>query len=178
MGSGCGRQGWPIARCWPVEPEVWFLDEPFSALDPLIRREMQDEFLRLQSVLKKTLVFITHDFHEAIRVADRIAIMKDGAVDQIGTPEELVITPATDYVREFTCDIPRAKVLSARSLMLPVGDQSPNGIQIPADTRLEALAPMLSDPARDAVVVDARGNAIGLVQRQAVVDIMMGLRRS
>ncbi|TIU14826.1 MAG: glycine betaine/L-proline ABC transporter ATP-binding protein, partial [Mesorhizobium sp.] len=93
------------------------LDEPFSALDPLIRREMQDELMRLQTMLHKTIVFITHDFDEAIRLADRIAIMKDGEVIQIGTPEELVVNPATDYVAEFTRDVDRAKVISARSLM-------------------------------------------------------------
>ncbi len=101
----------------PIKPEIWFLDEPFSALDPLIRREMQDELMRLQSVLHKTIVFITHDFDEAIRLADRIAIMKDGEIIQIGTPEELVVNPATDYVAEFTRDVQRAKVISARSLM-------------------------------------------------------------
>ena len=82
-----------------IEPDIWFLDEPFSALDPLIRREMQDEFLRLQGILGKTVVFITHDFDEALRLADRIAIMKDGAVEQCATPGEIVMNPATEYVR-------------------------------------------------------------------------------
>jgi glycine betaine/proline transport system ATP-binding protein len=108
-----------IARSLAVDPELWFLDEPFSALDPLIRREMQDEFLRLHRVLKKTIVFITHDFDEAIRLADRIAIMKDGAVVQAGTPEEIVLNPATDYVREFTRAVPRAKVVKAGRVMSP-----------------------------------------------------------
>ena len=112
--SGGQQQRVGIARSLAVEPEIWFLDEPFSALDPLIRREMQDEFLRLQNMLRKTIVFITHDFDEAIRLADRIAIMKDGEIIQIGTPEELVTRPATDYVREFTRDVQRAKVISAR----------------------------------------------------------------
>ena len=115
--SGGQQQRVGIARSLAVEPEIWFLDEPFSALDPLIRREMQTELMRLQSVLKKTVVFITHDFDEAIRLADRIAIMKDGEIIQIGTPEDLVKNPATDYVAEFTADVNRAKVLSARALM-------------------------------------------------------------
>ena len=115
--SGGQQQRVGIARSLATKPEIWFLDEPFSALDPLIRREMQDELMRLQAVLHKTIVFITHDFDEAIRLADRIAIMKDGEVIQIGTPEELVISPATDYVAEFTRDVQRAKVISARSLM-------------------------------------------------------------
>ena len=92
------------------KPELWFLDEPFSALDPLIRREMQNEFLRLQNLLQKTIVFITHDFDEAIRLADRIAIMRDGEIIQVGTAEELIVSPATDYVAEFTRDAPRAKI--------------------------------------------------------------------
>ena len=112
--SGGQQQRVGIARSLAVEPEIWFLDEPFSALDPLIRREMQAELMRLQSVLQKTIVFITHDFDEAIRLADRIAIMKDGEIIQIGTPEELVINPATDYVAEFTRDVKRAKVMSAQ----------------------------------------------------------------
>ncbi len=176
--SGGQQQRVGIARSLAVEPQVWFLDEPFSALDPLIRREMQDEFLRLQSVLKKTIVFITHDFHEAVRIADRIAIMKDGAIVQIGTPEELVVSPATDYVREFTRDIPRAKVLSARSLMRPISGALTDVIRAPAEMKLEALAPLLSDPAKDIVVLDTQGQAIGFVPRQAVVDVMMGLRRN
>src|SRR3546814_16585675 len=90
---------WSSDVCSSDLPEVWFLDEPFSALDPLIRREMQDEFLRLQSVLRKTIVFITHDFDEAIRLADRIAIMKDGAVIQVDTPERLVLAPADELGR-------------------------------------------------------------------------------
>ena len=100
--SGGQQQRVGIARSLAADPELWFLDEPFSALDPLIRREMQNEFLRLQSVLQKTIVFITHDFDEAIRLADRIAIMQDGRIVQIGTPEELVLSPADGYVAEFT----------------------------------------------------------------------------
>ncbi|MGH6880972.1 MAG: quaternary amine ABC transporter ATP-binding protein, partial [Hypericibacter sp.] len=117
--SGGQQQRVGIARALAIDPEVLFLDEPFSALDPLIRREMQDELMRLQAVLRKTIVFITHDFEEAIRLADRIAIMRDGVVVQTGTPEELVMRPATDYVREFTRNVPRAKVLSVRAVMRP-----------------------------------------------------------
>src|SRR6185312_887203 len=103
-------------------PDIWFLDEPFSALDPLIRAEMQEEFLRLQTLLRKSIVFITHDFDEAIRLADRIAIMKNGELVQIGTPEDLVLTPRTDYVAEFTKNVSRAKVLSVGSVMEPPVD--------------------------------------------------------
>ena len=126
--SGGQQQRVGIARSLAVEPELWFLDEPFSALDPLIRREMQDEFLRLQSVLKKTIVFITHDFDEAIRLADRIAIMKDGAVGAGGTPEELVLNPATDYVREFTRAVAQAKVVRLRASLRPASGPVPDGL--------------------------------------------------
>jgi len=119
--SGGQQQRVGIARSLAVEPELWFLDEPFSALDPLIRRQMQDEFLRLQKLLHKTIVFITHDFLEALRLGDRIAIMKDGAVVQIGTPSEVVTRPADAYVAEFTRDVPRVKVITARDVMRPGG---------------------------------------------------------
>ena len=114
--SGGQQQRVGIARSLATDPDIWFLDEPFSALDPLIRREMQNEFLRLQSVLQKTIVFITHDFDEAIRLADRIAIMQDGRIVQIGTPEDLVLSPADGYVAEFTREAPRARILSARAI--------------------------------------------------------------
>ena len=118
--SGGQQQRVGIARSIAVEPDVWFLDEPFSALDPLIRHEMQNEFLRLQSMLKKTIVFITHDFDEAVRLADRIAIMKDGGVVQIGSPERLVLSPKDKYIEEFTKNVSRARVLSVGSIMRPL----------------------------------------------------------
>ena len=117
--SGGQQQRVGIGRSLAVEPDVWFLDEPFSALDALIRREMQDEFLRLQSTLQKTIVFITHDFDEAIRLADRIAIMRDGVIDQLGTAEELITNPGSDYVAAFTKNVSRAKLLRVHTLMGP-----------------------------------------------------------
>ena len=105
--SGGQQQRVGIARSLAVEPDIWFLDEPFSALDPLIRKEMQDEFLRLQGVLNKTILFVTHDFDEALRLADRIAIMKDGIIELLDTPANIVLNPATEYVRKFTEDVPR-----------------------------------------------------------------------
>ena len=115
--SGGMQQRVGLARALALNPEILFFDEPFSALDPLIRRDMQDELLRLQRDLRRTIVFITHDFSEALRLGDRIAVMKDGVFEQVGTPEEVVAHPATDYVRAFTRDVPRSKVLRARTIM-------------------------------------------------------------
>jgi glycine betaine/proline transport system ATP-binding protein len=176
--SGGQQQRVGIARSLAVGPEVWFLDEPFSALDPLIRREMQDEFLRLQGVLKKTIAFITHDFDEAIRLADRIAIMQDGRVIQIGTPEELVTRPATAYVAEFTREIPRAKVLSARAVMTPSADGDGDGCAgaVAAEARIEAIARQVIDAERPLAVTDRDGRAIGRIDRAAVLAVLVGGR--
>ena len=175
--SGGQQQRVGIARSLAVEPEIWFLDEPFSALDPLIRREMQDEFLRLQSMLQKTIVFITHDFDEAIRLADRIAIMKDGAIIQIGTPEDLVVNPATDYVAEFTLDVPRAKVLTAGSVMTAL-DGAPIEAdlagRVAAGERIEVLAAEVVAADRPFLVVDESGAALGLLTREAVLQVLVG----
>jgi glycine betaine/proline transport system ATP-binding protein len=173
--SGGQQQRVGIARSLAVEPEIWFLDEPFSALDPLIRREMQDEFLRLQSVLKKTIAFITHDFDEAIRLADRIAIMQDGRVIQIGTPEELVTRPATAYVAEFTREIPRAKVLSARAVMSPAaGDLDGCAGTVAAEARIEAIARQVIDAGRPFAVTDDAGRVIGRIDPAAVLGVLVG----
>ena len=172
--SGGQQQRVGIARSLAVEPEIWFLDEPFSALDPLIRREMQDEFLRLQSVLHKTIVFITHDFDEAIRLADRIAIMKDGAVVQIDTPEQLVLAPADAYVAEFTRHIPRAKVLSVRAVMQPGAPAGAVSGQVAAGDRIEAVADRVEAAELPFAVIDADGTVIGSLDRRAVIDTLIG----
>jgi len=172
--SGGQQQRVGIARSLAAEPEIWFLDEPFSALDPLIRREMQDEFLRLQSLLKKTIVFITHDFDEAIRLADRIAIMKDGAVIQIGSPEQLVTAPASAYVAEFTRDIPRAKVLSAKSVMTPVDRPLIADNKVPADAKIHDIADLVMRRSTAVAVIDGRGDTIGLLTKEAVLNVLLG----
>ena len=171
--SGGQQQRVGIARSLAAEPEIWFLDEPFSALDPLIRREMQDEFLRLQNVLNKTIVFITHDFDEAIRLADRIAIMKDGAIIQIGTPEELVLNPASDYVEEFTRDIPRTKVLSAGALMREVDEDTFVGV-VPEKASIDSVLKRILSSDRGAVfeVQNEQGETIGALPREVVVDLL------
>ncbi len=172
--SGGQQQRVGIARSLAVEPEIWLLDEPFSALDPLIRREMQDEFMRLQNMLRKTIVFITHDFDEAIRLADRIAIMKDGEIIQIGTPEELVVRPATDYVAEFTREIPRAKVLSARTVMAPCDGVTDFAGEIAAETKVEDLAERVVGGAGPFAVTDSDGAVIGKITREAVLGVLVG----
>jgi len=115
--SGGMQQRVGIARALAVDPQILFFDEPFSALDPLIRREMQDELLNLQELMQKTIVFITHDFLEAVKLGDYMAIMKDGEIVQMGTPDQVIINPANNYVREFTKDVPRSRVLSAGAIM-------------------------------------------------------------
>lgn len=115
--SGGQRQRVGIARSLAVNPDIWFLDEPFSALDPLIRRQLQDEFLNIQATLKKSIVFITHDITEALKLADRIAIMRDGKIVQIGTPTEIVLHPVDDYVREFSKDVAKGQHARVASIM-------------------------------------------------------------
>ncbi len=115
--SGGMQQRVGLARALTVDPEVLLMDEPFSALDPLIRRQMQDEFLNLIQTVKKTIIFITHDLGEALKMGERIVIMKDGKIVQIGTPEEIVVVPADEYVTEFVRDVPRSKVVPVRNIM-------------------------------------------------------------
>jgi glycine betaine/proline transport system ATP-binding protein len=172
--SGGQQQRVGIARSLAVEPEIWFLDEPFSALDPLIRREMQAELIRLQSVLKKTIVFITHDFDEAIRLADRIAIMKDGEIIQIGTPEDLVIRPATAYVAEFTSDVNRAKVFSARTLMTTASAAASTYKTVDARAKVVDFAADIVDSPAPFAVTNDKGVVIGEVSPRAVVDLLSG----
>lgn len=174
--SGGQQQRVGIARSLAVEPEIWFLDEPFSALDPLIRREMQDEFIRLQSLLKKTIVFITHDFDEAIRLADRIAIMNEGMVVQVGTPEELVMNPGSGYVAEFTRHVIKAKVVRVRTIMksLPASPPAEGyGGDIAADRRIADVAPLFETGHSALRVLDEAGKPAGCVMRDDVVRIMM-----
>jgi glycine betaine/proline transport system ATP-binding protein len=157
-----------------VNPELWFLDEPFSALDPLIRREMQDEFIRLQNLLHKTIVFITHDFDEAIRLADRIAIMKDGEVIQVDTPEQLVLAPASDYVAEFTKHIPRAKVLTIGAVMTPGPAGGDTAGSIPAAARIEDVADQVEASTLPFAVTDGEDRVIGSIGRETIVDVLVG----
>jgi glycine betaine/proline transport system ATP-binding protein len=170
--SGGQQQRVGIARSLAIEPDIWFLDEPFSALDPLIRREMQDEFLRLQQLLNKTIVFITHDFDEALRLADRIAIMKDGAVEQCDTPDQIVLHPATEYVRKFTEEIDKARVVHASTLLEP--GLSGEGDPVDAAASVQSLAKLLIQDTRVAIPVAKDGTVIGAISRETALGILVG----
>ena len=174
--SGGQQQRVGIARSLAVEPDIWFLDEPFSALDPLIRKEMQDEFLRLQGVLKKTIMFVTHDFDEALRLADRIAIMKDGIIEQLDTPDNIVLNPATEYVKKFTEDVPREKVLKIESIMDPIDSNASNNIEISKDAIIETLAESILNSNEILKVVDANKNneIVGSLDPSKVIKVLFG----
>jgi glycine betaine/proline transport system ATP-binding protein len=173
--SGGQQQRVGIARSLAVDPELWLLDEPFSALDPLIRSDLQSELLRIQAVLAKTIVFITHDLDEAIRVADRIAIMKDGEIIQIATAEQLVLAPADDYVARFTASITPAKVVRAGSLVLLNETIDPHATNVEHDETVETFAPRLIEGAGHLVVTQG-GTVIGVLDRPAALRVIAGVR--
>jgi len=173
--SGGQQQRVGIARSLAIEPDIWFLDEPFSALDPLIRREMQDEFLRLQELLGKTIVFITHDFDEALRLADRIAIMKDGIIEQCDTPDHIVLNPATEYVAKFTDVIEKSRVVHVRELSKPVNAHEIEASSpVLADVTVHQIARQLLDDSRERIpVVDKDGKVIGQLDRMAALEFTL-----
>ncbi len=174
--SGGQQQRVGIARSLAVEPDIWLLDEPFSALDPLIRKEMQDEFLRLQGLLQKTILFITHDFDEALRLADRIAIMKDGVIEQLDTPANIVLRPATDYVAKFTRDVPREKVLSCANLMEPVSDAPVSAMKVHQDAIIKTVAEAVLNESLPVQVVDDAGQPVGILNAKTIIHILFGTR--
>jgi glycine betaine/proline transport system ATP-binding protein len=177
--SGGMQQRVGLARALAVDPEVLFFDEPFSALDPLIRRDMQDELIDLQLKLQRTLVFITHDFAEALKLADRIAIMNDGIFVQVGTPVEILTNPADDYVRAFTQDAPVAKVLLACSLMQPIDGTvvDPEWPRVSATTPLEDALPHLLGSTNPVVVCDEQNAPAGLLHGDDVATLISENRR-
>ncbi len=173
--SGGMQQRVGLARALAVDPELLLCDEPFSALDPLIRRDMQNELLHLQQRVRKTMLFITHDFLEAIKLGDHIGIMKDGELIQVGTAEDIVANPANDYVREFTQDVPRVKVLTARSVMRPwQGAPADHGVRVPQDTRLEQLIQLTAASDAPISIVDQDNHSIGYVDRDVVLQALAG----
>ena len=172
--SGGMQQRVGVARAFAGDPKVMLYDEPFSALDPLIRRDMQDEVCRLQVETGKTMVFITHDLPEALRLGDRIAIMRDGAIVQLGTPEELVGSPADDYVENFVRDVPRSHVLTLRWIMRdPEPDEVLDGPRLPVSTTVRDAVPVLAESERPVLAVDD-GRVVGVVDRVAVLRAIAG----
>jgi len=172
--SGGMQQRVGLARAFAVDPKLMLYDEPFSALDPLIRRDMQDEVIRLQHETGKTMLFITHDLPEALRLGDRIAIMRDGRIVQLGTPEELVGSPADDYVANFVRDIPRTHVLTLRWIMRDpkpgevAGDQA-----LPVTTKVKDAVPIVATTSAAIRVVEG-DKQVGVVDRVAVLQAMAG----
>jgi len=173
--SGGQQQRVGIARSLAVEPDIWFLDEPFSALDPLIRKEMQDEFLRLQGVLNKTILFVTHDFDEALRLADRIAIMKDGIIEQLDTPANIVLNPATEYVRKFTEEVPREKVLKIEAVMDPLdSSEELADLRVSKDAIIETVAEAVLNEQKPIAVVDENDKIVGVIHNSKVIHVLFG----
>ena len=173
--SGGMQQRVGVARAFAADPKVMLYDEPFSALDPLIRRDMQDEVMRLQHETGKTMVFITHDLPEALRLGDRIAIMRDGEIVQLGTGEELVGSPADDYVENFVRDVPRSHVLTLRWIMHePAPGEPVDGPRLPVGTTVRDAVPVLAGSEKPVVAVDADGQAVGLVDRVSVLKAIAG----
>jgi len=176
--SGGQQQRVGIARSLAVEPDIWFLDEPFSALDPLIRKEMQDEFLRLQGKLQKTIMFVTHDFDEALRLADRIAIMKDGIIEQLDTPANIVLSPATEYVKKFTEEVPREKVLKIEAVMEPMSDnKNLSDLKVSKDAIIETVAEKILSQEKPVAVIDSNKKVIGIVKPSKVIHTVFGGRK-
>jgi glycine betaine/proline transport system ATP-binding protein len=176
--SGGQQQRVGIARSLAVEPDIWFLDEPFSALDPLIRKEMQDEFLRLQEKLQKTIMFITHDFDEALKLADRIAIMKDGIIEQLDTPANIVLNPATEYVRKFTEEVPREKVLVIEDVMDVPSKDSLGDLKVSKDEVIENVAEKILTQEKIVGVVDSNNNVVGSIKPSKIIDTVFGGRKN
>lgn len=169
--SGGMQQRVGLARALAANPDVLLMDEPFSALDPLIRRQLQDEFIRLSKILKKTTIFITHDLDEAVRIGDRIAIMRDGKMVQIGTAEDIVMHPADDYVADFVAGISRLKVVHAHAVMQPVdvhvAANGPVGADAPRVDEAETLSNLINLAIDDdnPIVVRAEGKDVGVITR-------------
>jgi len=182
--SGGMQQRVGIARALVADPDVLLMDEPFSALDPLIRKQLQIEFKKLSSELRKTTIFITHDIDEAIRIGDRIAIMKEGRMIQIGTPEEVVLNPADDYVASFMEGISRLKLLKARSMLKRIDSQDLSQFggrsldalaSVDIDADLETLIDVAVGKREDVVAIKQDGQIVGTVCRETLLRAVRGL---
>ncbi|MFI8302409.1 glycine betaine/L-proline ABC transporter ATP-binding protein [Streptomyces sp. NPDC085927] len=173
--SGGQRQRVGLARALAVDPQVLLFDEPFSALDPLIRRDMQEEVIRLHHEEGRTMVFITHDLSEALRLGDRIALMRDGRVVQLGTPEEIVGSPADDYVRDFVRDVPREQVLTVRTAMRPAtsADEAGSGPAVRPDATVSEAIEAVARAGSPARVLD-QGRCVGIIDSAALLSVVAG----
>ena len=173
--SGGMQQRVGLARALAANPDVLLMDEPFSALDPLIRRQLQDEFIRLSNILKKTTVFITHDLDEAVRIGDRIAIMRDGRIVQIGTAEDIVMNPADDYVADFVAGISRLKVVRAHAVMQPMGQYLATNGLLPTDAprvnEAETLSTLIQLAINNdsAILVEDGNTDVGVITRKDIL---------
>ncbi|MEU4969624.1 quaternary amine ABC transporter ATP-binding protein [Streptomyces smyrnaeus] len=173
--SGGQQQRVGLARALAVDPEVLLFDEPFSALDPLIRRDMQEEVIRLHREEGRTMVFITHDLSEALRLGDRIALMRDGEVVQLGTPEEIVANPADDYVRDFVRDVPREQVISVRRAMRPAdAAEAETGTEVAPGTLVSAAIEIVARSGEHCRVVE-NGRMLGVVDHASLLTVVAGL---
>jgi len=167
--SGGMRQRVGLARAMATDAEILLMDEAFSALDPLIRTDMQDVLLRLQEELHKTIIFITHDLDEALRIGDQIAILRDGAVIQVGDSQEIIMNPADDYIADFTKDINRSRVIEVRSIMDNAADAS--GPELKSTMPIEdALQILINATNNTGVVVDDNGKIVGKVDLDRAVS--------
>jgi glycine betaine/proline transport system ATP-binding protein len=170
--SGGQQQRVGLARALATDPDIMLFDEPFSALDPLIRREMQDEIVRLRRELKKTMMFITHDLNEALRLGDRIAIMRNGRFVQVGTPAEVVLDPADDYVANFVRDVPRSHVVPVDAVMSPPTD-GPFAGSVDASTKVRDVVHLVAHSDLPVQVIDA-GRTVGSIDRVGVLSVIAG----
>ena len=170
--SGGMQQRVGIARALTLDPEILLMDEPFSGLDPLIRRQMQDQLIELQNELQKTIIFITHDLLEALKLGDHILVLKDGSISQLGTPEEIVMDPADDYVRKFVKDVSRARVMGVDRFMRPTSEikLTNNSQQVDVKTKVQDLLPLVARSPDPIAVVNDDGQVIGAVDRPTVLD--------
>jgi glycine betaine/proline transport system ATP-binding protein len=156
-----------LARALANDPEILLMDEPFSGLDPLIRRQMQDELVELQEKLKKTIIFVTHDLHEALKLGDEIAILRDGEVVQVGSPEEIVTSPADEYVQEFVQDASPARVLTAGNIM-----SEPNLLTYAWEGPKTALTLMHSNKRRAAFIVNKSRQLLGVIREKELEKLL------
>jgi len=170
--SGGQQQRVGLARALATDPDIMLFDEPFSALDPLIRREMQDEIVRLRRELGKTMMFITHDLQEALRLGDRIAIMRDGRFVQVGTPAEVVLNPADEYVENFVRDVPRSHVIPVSAVMAPLADGASAG-ECDEATKVRDIVALVSRSALP-VTVTRLGQPVGSIDRVGVLSVIAG----